>query len=237
MDYSKMQDKDPKTFSNEPLKVLEKFATTLTYNDWTCKEAGSTVVEDAHKLIIGRDLFNSLCQAVVQQQAKSGKCVNNIDNFACKIKKTFRLQFPHPVSRIGLSKIHVAKSKFHQKITAKHQKGRRLSIDLQSRVTVELDWLQQEGHIEKLSSCSDKHFTSPIVITVKKSIKLALDSKIIIKSIHKNKYRMPNIEMLIDSIPQQPTNTQIGQQAYFLTKDLKYAYIQLQLLKDTAKSV
>ena len=66
---------------------------------------------------------------------------------------------------------------------------------------------------EKLSSCSDEHFISPIVITVKKdqSIKLALDSKVLNKAIHKNKYQMPNIEMLIDTISQHHTDTQNGQ--------------------------
>ena len=101
----------------------------------------------------------------------------------------------------------------------------------------ELERLQTEGHIEKLSSCSDEHFISPIVITVKKdhSIKLALDSKVLNKAIHKKKYQMPNIEMLIDTISQHLTNTQNGQQAYFTTLDLKYAYSQLKLHHDTAK--
>ena len=38
---------------------------------------------------------------------------------------------------------------------------------------------------------------------------------------------MPNIEMLIDTISQHLTNTQSGQQAYFTTLDLKYAYSKL----------
>ena len=46
---------------------------------------------------------------------------------------------------------------------------------------------------------------------------------------------MPNIEKLKDSTSQHLTNTQNGQQAYFSTIDLKYAYSQLQLHKDTAK--
>ena len=46
---------------------------------------------------------------------------------------------------------------------------------------------------------------------------------------------MPNIEKLIDSTSQHLTNPQNGQQAYFSTIDLKYAYSQLQLHKDTAK--
>ena len=136
-----------------------------------------------------------------------------------------------------MSRTNVAKSKFHQKFTAKHQKYRRVSINLQPRLSAELERLQTEGHIEKLSSCSDEHFISPIVITVKKdqSKKLALDSKVLNKAIHKNKYQMPNIDMLIDTISQHLTNTQNGQQAYFTTLDLNYAYSQLKLHHDTAK--
>ena len=67
-----------------------------------------------------------------------------------------------------------------------------------------------------------------MVITVNndQSIKLALDSKILNKSIHKNNYQLPNIERLLDSISQHLTNNII---------DHKYAYSQLQLHKDTEK--
>ena len=234
----KKEKRDLKTFSNEPIQVLGHLETTVAYNNWTDREAILTVLDNGHKIIIGRELFPSLGLAVVQQhQSENGKCVNNINNSACKIKETIAAQFSHLVSRIGLSKTYVAKSNFHQKFTAKHQKGRRVPIILQPRVTAELERLQNEDHIEKLSSCSDEHFISPIVITVKKdqSIKLALDSKLQNKAIHKIKYQMPNIEMLIDTISQHLTNTQNGQQAYFTTLDLKYAYSQLNLHHDTAK--
>ena len=226
-----------KTFSNEPIKVLGHLETTITYNQWKDKAAVLTVVEDGHINIIGRDLFTTLGLAVIQQQPDNGKCVNNINASTCKIKETIATQFPHLVSRIGLSKTHVAKSKFHQKFTAKHQKGRRVPINLQPRVLAELERLQTEGHIEKLSSCSDDYIISPIVITVKKdqSIKLALHSKVLNKAIHKNKYQMPNIDMLIDTISQHLTNTQNGQQAYFTTLDLKYVYSKLKLHPDTSK--
>ena len=226
-----------KTFSNEPIKVLD-LETTVTYNNWTCKEARLTIVEDGHKIIMGRDLFNSFGLAIVQQQQpKKGKCVSNFNNSTFKIKETIAAQFPHLVSRIGLSNTHVAKLKFHQKFTAKHQKGRCVPINLQPRVTAKLERLENEGHIEKLSSCSDEHFISPIVITVKKdqSIKLALDSKVLIKAIHRNKYQKSNIDMLIDTISQHLTNTQNGQKTCFSTIDLEYAYSQLHLHKDNAK--
>ena len=46
---------------------------------------------------------------------------------------------------------------------------------------------------------------------------------------------MPNIDILIDTVSQHLTNTPNGQQAYFSTLDLNYAYSQLQLHKDTSK--
>ena len=142
-----IQDRYLKIFSNEPIKVLGIFWTTIIYNDWTCEDACLTVVEDGHKLIIGRDVFNSLELAVVQQQTKRSKCNNNIAKSTCKIKQTIASHFPHLVSRIGLSKTRLVKPKFHQKFTAKLQKSRRVQFNLQSRVTVELDRFQKEGHI------------------------------------------------------------------------------------------
>ena len=97
--------------------------------------------------------------------------------------------------------------------------------------------LSEQGHIEKLQECSDKNFISPIVITDKrdKSVKLALDSKVLNKAIHKKKYQMPNIDSLIDSISQHINDSNHGDNVYFSTIDLKYAYSQLNLHPDTAR--
>ena len=136
---STKQNRDLKTFSNETIKVLGQLSKMVIYNNWTCKKAHLTVVEDGHKIIIGRDLLTSLGLAIVQQQPESVKCVSNINNSTCKTKDTMAAQFPHLVSRIGLSDTHVAKSKFHEKFTTMHQKVRRVLINLQPRVTAELD--------------------------------------------------------------------------------------------------
>ena len=92
-----------------------------------------------------------------------------------------------------------------------------------------------EGHIEKLTNYSDQFFISPKNITVKKdqSIKIALDSKILNKAIHKKKYQMPNIDSLIQTIS-QTLSTAPQETAYFTTLDLQYAYSQLTLHSDTA---
>ena len=116
-----------------------------------------------------------------------------------------------------------------------HQKGRKVPIHIQPKMKVENEKLLNEGHIEKLTNCSDQFFISPIVITVKKdqSIKIALDSKIRNEAIHKNNYQMPNLDSLIQTIS-QTLSTALQETAYFTTPDLQYAYSQLKLHSDTA---
>ena len=94
-----------------------------------------------------------------------------------------------------------------------------------------------EKHVIKLKSCSYRNFISPVVITVKKdkTFELALDSKILNKSIHKNKYQMPNIDNLIDTIQQNCNTNASHETAYFSTLDLKYAYGQLKLDPETSR--
>ena len=140
------------------------------------------------------------------------------------------------ISRIGKSKNHEAKSKFHKDFQPRHQKGRRIPINLQGNFNIELNKLLDEKHILKLSSCPDKYFISSIVVTVKKdqTIKLALDSKVLNKAVHKNKYQMPKIDTLIESISQQISAPASQNTTYFSTIDLKYAYNQLNLDINTA---
>ena len=74
------------------------------------------------------------------------------------------------------------------------------------------------------------------MITIKKdqTIKLALDFKVLNKAIHNNKYQMPNIGTLIESISQQISAPVSQDTIYFSTLDLKYAYSQLNLDANTA---
>ena len=165
------------------------------------------------------------------------KQVANIDQNQCPIKRQISFDFPELITRVGKSLKHSVKCTFHSEFTPTHQNGRRVPINLQPLVNIELKKLLDEKHIIKLNSCSDKNFISPIVITVKrdKTVKLALDSKILNKSIHKNEYQMPNIDNLIDTI-QQNLNTSASQEtAYYSTLDLKYAHRQLKLDPETAR--
>ena len=203
---------DLKTFSNDIIKIIGVFTTSIICNDWTATNVDVTVVEDGHQPIIGRDIFSKLSFSLTQI-----KQVANNDQNQCLIKKQMASDFPGLITRTDKSFKHSVKSTFHKQFTPTHQKGRRAPINLQPLVNVELKKLLDEKHIIKLISCSEKNFISPIVITVKqdKSVKLALESKILNKSIHKNKYQMPNIDNLIDTI-QQNLNTNASQEkAYF----------------------
>ena len=188
---------DLKTFSNDMIKIVGVINTLIHCNEWIATGVDVTVVEDGYRPIIGRDLFSKLGFSLTQL-----KQVAIIDQNQCLIKKQIEFDFPGLITRIGKSFKHSVKSTVYKQFTPTHQKVRRVPINLKPLVNAELKKLLDEKHIIKFNSCSDKNFISPIVITVKrdKTVKLALDSKILNKSIHKNKYQMPNIDNLIDTI-------------------------------------
>ena len=228
-----------KTFANEPLPVIGMMQAPIESNGWRIEDAEFVVAKDRLKPLIGRDLFEILGISSTQTLCSNeGSMVKTITP-QCPYKIRIANQFPQLISRIGRSKIHSVKSKIHKIFQLKHQKGRRVPINLQHRVNSEIEKLLEEGHIEKPNNCSDQYFISPIVISVKgdQTKKLALDFKILNKSTNRNKYQMPNIETLMDSISQIITDykKEPAEKIYFSTKDLKYAYSQLNRHPETAK--
>ena len=145
--------------------------------------------------------------------------------------------FPNLIKRIGRSKNHTVKSKFNTNFTPIHQRGRRISIHLQSKVEEELKNSQKNVNVIKVDKCSEKNFNSPIIITVKrdKTIKLARDSKVINKAIHKNKYQIQNIDCLMDNFAHSILESSHESEVFFSTIDLRYAYSHLPLDEATAK--
>ena len=222
-----------KYFSNDIVETLGNLKTPVRCNDWKIQKAKITVVDDGFRSILGRDLFDQLGITISQKPCPNTE-INNIEQ-PCAIKKSLAEEFPELISRIGKSKHHTVNSKFHKSYRVTQQKGKKVPIHLQPKLKIELAKLLNEGHIEKLTNCSDQFFISPIVITVKndQSIKIALDSKILNKSIHKNKYQMPNIDSLIQTIF-QTLSIAPHETAYFTTLDLQYLYSQLNLHNDTA---
>ena len=180
--WSEKKPLEVKSFSNEIVKPLGTLKTPVRCNDWKIQKAKITAVADGFRPILGRDLFDQL-GIIISQKPCPNVNVNNIDQ-TCAIKRSLAKEFPELISRIGKSKHHTVKSKFHKNYRVTHQKRRKVPIHLQPKVKIEREKLLNEGHIEKLTNCSDQFFISPIVITVKKdqSTKIALDSKILNKA-------------------------------------------------------
>ena len=192
-----------RTFSNEPIHIEGKIQSLITSNGWTSNSANFTVVANGLNSLIGRELFDNLSLSVTQSSSVQGNQVNTISSLF-EFKEHIAKNFPYLISRIGRSKNHVAKSNFHKDYQPRHQKGRRIPINLQDKVNTELKKLIDEKHIIKFSRCPDKYFISPNSVTIKKdqSITLALHTKRLNKAIHKNKYQVPNMDTLIESFSQ-----------------------------------
>ena len=79
-------------------------------------------------------------------------------------------------------------------------------------------------------------FIQPVVITVKKdrSVKIALDARSLNNAILKNKYRMPNLESLMEKVAEIVNDNNDGE-VFFTSLDIQYAYGQMILHHETAK--
>ena len=75
-----------------------------------------------------------------------------------------------------------------------------------------------------------------MIITVKKdkSVKIALDARALNNEIVKDKYQMPNLKHLVDLVAEQLDNKEQGK-ALYTSSDMRYAYGQVPLEKETAK--
>ena len=134
-------------FSNEPIQVEGKIRCPITSNGWTCDSATFTVVADGQKSLIV--LFDQLRLAVTQSTSQKGNRVNNISSpeFKEQIAKTFSGQ----ISRIWWPKNHASKPQFRKYFQPRHQKVRRVPINLQEKVNNELKKLLDEKLIVKLT--------------------------------------------------------------------------------------
>ena len=128
------------------------------------------------------------------------------------------------------------RTQFNKEFIPVQQKGRRVSVHQQKRVEKEPNKFINQKHIIKLDKCSDRQLISPIVITAKKdqTTKLALDSKEVNNSFHRNKYQMLKIDLLLDNIAQviksnNDEQSNNNEQTLFSTLDLRYAYSQIPL--------
>ena len=176
-----------KSFANEPIPIIGMMQTPVESNGWRFEDAEFVVVRDGLKPLIGRDLFEVLGISINRTfSSDEGSMVNTITS-QCPFKTRIANQFPQLISRNGRSKLYIVNSKFLKNFQPKHQKGRKVPIDLQERIKIKIKKLLKEEHIEKPNIFSDQYFISLIVITVKRdqTIKVALDSNFLNTAIHK----------------------------------------------------
>ena len=148
----------------------------------------------------------------------------------------FAKKYAHVFSRLGRSKNHKVYTNFKFPLVPRQVKGRKVPIHIQDRVVNEIRQLVKQGHIEKLDKCTTDFFIVPNVLTAKKdgSIKPALNAKPMNAQIWKNKYQMPSIHELIDSVAQIFTKDVPGK-VWFTSLDLKY--FRFEVLQSTASIV
>ena len=110
-------------------------------------------------------------------------------------------------------------------------------LHLNDKVEKELMKLIEDKQIVKHGKWSDEYFLSPVVITIKSdnSFKPALDTKKLNNAINKNKYQMQDIGHLMDTISKKSELKIEPWTLYFSKIDLKYAYSQIPLHRDTQK--
>ena len=94
---------------------------------------------------------------------------------------------------------------------------------MQNQVDKEIDKLLKEGHIEKVDKFQNDVFIQPTAITVKKdkTVKIALDARALNQSLAKPKYKMSNLDNLIDMIAEKLD--ELEGEAWFSSVDLTYA--------------
>ena len=154
--WSEKKPLEIKSFSNEIVETPGTLKTPVRCNDWKIPKAKITGVADGFRPILGQDLFDRLGITISQKPCPNTE-VKNLEP-TCAIKKSLAMELPELISRIGKSKHHTVNSKFHRNYRVTHQKRRKVPIHLQPKVKIELEKLLNEGHIEKLTNCSDHFF-------------------------------------------------------------------------------
>ena len=220
-------------------------------NGWDASDQKRFITEGAERNLLGNDILPNLGIVVFQKQpppnvselrriqkgSPIGRDVNQIriasdrkpdQNQETPSQSEFKTyiskQFPDLIKRTGRSKNFIVNTYFNEPIKPIQVKGKRIPIHILPKVKLCIDQLLRDGHIKKLSRCSEDRFISPVVITAKRdgSIKLALNSKILNKQIFRNRYQKPNLFELIDKVA-VTISGHYERNIWFSSIDLKYA--------------
>ena len=224
-------------YNHETIVPKGKLIIAIESGGWRVQSAPFIVTVDKKANIIGRNLLPQIGIKLIQEQQKQiVHAIRELEESGPAIKQRIKENFTQLCVRIRKSKNHTMKTQFIKEFVPIQQKRRRIPIHLQKRVEGELNKLIDQKHLIKLDKCLDRQLINLIIITVKKdqTVKLALNSKKINKFIHKNKYQMPNFDLLLDNIA-QVVKSYKTKQTLFSKLDLQYAYSQIPLDQKTSK--
>ena len=129
---------DLKSFANEPIPVIGMMQAPVENNGWRIEDAEFVVFRVGLKPLIGRDLFEVLGISITQTLCSNESSFVNTVRSHCPFKTRIANQFPHIISRIGRSKFHIVKPKFHKSFQPKHQKVRKYSLIYNNELIVKL---------------------------------------------------------------------------------------------------
>ena len=231
-----------------PTRELEKDECYIDFNKRKIQFVGATyaklecggktlqktrllIAADGTRSIVGRDWVRAL-----GLKLKTSKSKQKIFNVEMEPKHKLYKEFEKLFTREGKVKGYEINAEFKENFKPVQQKGRRIPLQLQESVMKELEILQKNGHIEKISEIKDDVFIQPTVITVKrdKSVKIAIDAREMNNQIKKDKYQMPNLEDLTNTLAETIKTGEPGK-VWFSSVDLKYAYGQVPLNKKLAQ--
>ena len=228
-----------KCFNNKQVKIEGVLHLDLKSGSWNAPDCQILLVENKTNNIMGRDILRKLGITLTASK-NTGKKILQISDTSIEsnIIKWILKIYPKLCTRLGKSKNHIAKPTMKENFKSVQQKGRRVPLHLFDKVEAKLEILIQDEQIIRLDKCSDEHFISPVVITVKHdtSVKIALDSKKLNDAIHKNKYQMQSIDHLIGEVANYISERKQNPGLFYFNKiDLKYAYSQIPLDPNTQK--
>ena len=210
------------TYSKHRLPVLGRLEATVTYQNRSA--TGFFNVVEAGTPLIGLDL----CEAL-DIEIKGGRLVEPsrkpvMDCAAISQEEPSTPSMGHEVENgIGHAKNFVHKVQIRSEVRPVRQKLRRLPVSVRQAVTTELRDLENQGIIEKIDS---SEWVSPIVVTSRKNgkIRVCVDMREPNKAVVPDSHPLPLIEDLL---------SELRGSVMFSTLDLKSAYHQLELHKDS----
>ena len=213
-------------YNGKPLNLVGFINVDVQVGKRTIKRARIVIARDGKKSLVGRDWLTQLTYRVAEA-TKEGECTNTVNIIENNVElapelKRISQKFPKIFSRQGKITGHTRKIEFKEGARITQQKGRRASLQLQAAVDAEIKNLLVAGHIKRVDKVTDEMFIQPVVITVKKdrSVKIALDARLLNNAILKNKYQMPNLESLMEKVAEIVNDNNDGE-AFFTSLDMQ----------------